>query len=148
MKRNAFLFETQINFAIASDDATIDPQSITELLQLSPNRVHKKGDTWTSKHSGSLCTKPRTVWAIDSESTIREDESISHHIEYFKSILLRKADILKKYKEDGRYELSFWVTIKTNYGGAGIDLAEEELNFFNEFSNRFVVSVSSGRDTL
>ncbi len=73
-----------------------------------------------------------------------EDETLSHHFEYFKKVLLPKAELLRQYKEDKRYELSFWITIRTDDAGFSLDLTEEELNFFNEFSSRLVVSMTAG----
>ena len=37
------------------------------------------------------------MWALKSKSSESEEETISHHIEYFKSTLLSKIEILKKY---------------------------------------------------
>jgi hypothetical protein len=148
MKDGYPLTKTKISFSIVSDDLTIDPVSITETLQLMPSRFHRKGDTFTSKHSGSLCTNLRTVWAIDSEWMIHkdgnDDETLSHNYEYLKEILLPKAEILKRYKIDDRYELGFWITIITEDAGFSLDLTQDELNFFNEFSNRLIVSMTAG----
>jgi len=143
MERDYSVCKTRIGFKIASDDMEIDPASISDCLRLNPSRMHRKGDTWIGKRTGSVCTNARTVWAIDSEWTILEEETVSHHIEYFKSILLPKTDILKRYKEDDNYELSFWITIHTDDAGIGLDLNEDELSFLSDHSNRIHFSVIS-----
>ncbi len=136
MERDFFMYKTQISFGITTDDLSIEPLSITEELQLNPSRMHKKGDTFIGKHTGTMGTKPRTIWAIDSEWICLEEETVSHHIEYFKFILLPKTDILKKYKEDNRFEVGFWIWIETDNAGFGLDLDENEIAFLNDFSNR------------
>lgn len=135
MERDVALFKTQVSFTICSDDIYIDPASITDTLLLTPSRAHRKGDTWISKHSGSLCTHAHTVWSIESEWTTFEDDSVSHHIKYLKNLLLPKAEIVKRYKEDNRYDVSFWIWIETDDTGIGLELTDDELRFLNEFSN-------------
>ncbi len=135
MERDYFLFKTQISFAIASDDATIDLTSISEKLQLTPTRLKKKGDTRVSKCDGRIFKEARNVWAIDSEWTVHEAETVSHHIEYFKKILSSKAEIIQGYKQDSRIDVSFWIWMQTDDAGIGIDLTDDELKFLNELSN-------------
>ena len=135
MERDYFIFKTQVSFGIFSDEE-VDPASISEELQLKPNRSCKKGDTYIGKKTGNIYgTSPRTVWAIDTEWTYHEEETISHHIEYFKSILLPKIDIIKKYKEDKCFDVNFWIFIDSECAGIGLDLKEEELKFFHSLSN-------------
>lgn len=141
MERDYFILKTQVSFAIATDDSDVEPAAITEDLKLTPNRCHKKGEMLIGKHTGTVGIKPRTVWVIDSDWTTHEEETVSHHIAYFKKIFLSRADVLKKYKEDNRFDLSFWITIKTDNVGCSFDLIESELAFFNDFSNRVTISV-------
>jgi hypothetical protein len=145
MERDYFILKTKIGFAIVTDDLDVEPTSITSNLQLNPSRFHKKGDPFISKYSG-LQVRYRTVWEINSEWTVHEEETVSHHIEYFKELLLPKTDILKKYKEDNRFELSFWITIYTDNAGIGLDLNEDEMNFLNNFSNRVHFSMIANDD--
>jgi hypothetical protein len=126
--------KTQIGFGIATDH-DIDPQSITDALQLTPSRTKKRGDIRISKHDGREFIEARTVWAIDSEWTVHEAETVSHHVEYFKKILTPKLEIIRKYKEDDRFDVSFWIWIETNDNGIGFYLNENELAFLNEYSN-------------
>gem|GEM_PF-4937366 len=78
----------------------IDSESITKELSIVPEKSLKKGEQTVSKHSGSIITNPHNLWSIRSKSSELEEETISHHIEYFKSIFLLKAEVLKKFKED------------------------------------------------
>ena len=120
---------------IVTDDSSVDTSLITGTLGLNPSRIHKKGDTRVGTHTGLIGIRPRTVWAMDSEWTIREDETVSHHIEFFKSILLPKFDILKQYKDDNKFELSFWIWIQTDSSGIEISLSEDELAFLEKLAN-------------
>ncbi len=134
MERDNFIYKTHINFSIVSHE--IDPDSITKELNIVPERTFKKGEQTVSKHSGSIITNPHNLWSIGSKSSELEEETISHHIEYFKSIFLSKAEVLKKLKEDARFEVSFWVWIETDNAGIGLDLDEAEMSFLNSISNR------------
>lgn len=148
MGRNYFVFKTQISFKIESDDIEIDPTSITNNLQLNPSRFHRKGDTFIGKNSGSICTHLHTVWTIDSEWTVLKEETVSHHIKYFKEIFLPKIDILRKYKEDERFDVSFWISIETDYAGIGLYMENKEIAFLNDLSNWVHFSFSTNDPSL
>lgn len=139
MERDNFTYKTHINFSIVSHE--IDSESITKELSIVPEKSFKKGEQTVSKHSGSIITNPHNLWSIRSKSSELEEETISHHIEYFKSIFLSKAEVLKKFKEDARYEVTFWIWIETDNAGIGLDLNEEELSFLNRISNRIHLSI-------
>lgn len=134
MERDNFIYKTHCELAIVSDK--ISPDFITEELNIVPEISFKKGDQTVSKHSGSIITKPHNAWALKSKSSELEDETISHHIEHFKSTLISKIEVLKKYKEDARFEVTFWIWIETDNAGIGLDLSENEIAFLNSFSNR------------
>ncbi|MDR3227681.1 MAG: hypothetical protein LBT56_08445, partial [Prevotellaceae bacterium] len=59
------------------------------------------------------------------------------------SILLPKIDILKRYKEDSHFDLSFWIWIETDDAGIGLDLLEDEISFLNSIANRIHFSMIS-----
>ena len=139
MERDYFLFKTHISFGIKTDE--IEPDIITKELSVEPNRFFKKGDVFTSKFSPRIGHREWNIWAVDSEWTILKEETVNHHIEYFKKILLPKANILKKYKEDNRFEVSFWIWIETDNAGFGLDLDERDMTFLNDFSNRVHISL-------
>jgi hypothetical protein len=139
MKRNNFVFKTHIDFGIKSD--VIEPDVITKELNISPSRFYKKGDVFTSKYSPRIGYRQWNIWTIDSKWTILEEETVSHHIEYLKSVLFPKINILKRYKEDKRFELSFWIWIETDNAGIGLDLLEDEISFMNSIANRIHFSL-------
>ena len=139
MKRDSFIYKIHCELAIVSNEIISD--FITTELNITPDRSFKKGDQVVSKHSGSIITKPHNLWAIRSMSSELEDETISHHIEYFMSVFLLKTDILKKYKNDNRFDVTFWIWIETDNAGIGLDLNEIELSFLNSISNRIHFSL-------
>jgi len=141
MESDYFVFKTQVSFAIATDVSEIEPSSITEDLQLNPSRMTKKGDTWIGKRTGCIGMRPRTAWTLDSEWTVLEEETICHHIGYFKTILLPKFDILNRYKEDDRFDVFFLISIHTDDAGIWLDLSDDDLAFLNDFSNRIAISL-------
>lgn len=139
MLSDSFTYKTHISFAITSSD--ISPDIITKELGITPDKTYKKGEQTVSKHSGSIITKPHNVWSIGSKPTSLDKENMDHHIDYLKSILEPKTEILKKYKEDDRFELSFYIWIETDNAGIGFDLFAYEIDFLNSISNRIHFSL-------
>ena len=133
MERNCFIYKTRVSFIITSPD--IDLDTISGELGIFPDRSFRKGDLVTSKHSPRVGREPYSLWAIQSQTYESEDGVISHHIEYLKSILLPKIDVLKRYKEDARFGVAFRIWIQTNDSAIGLDLAESEIAFMNSVSN-------------
>lgn len=145
MKRDNFVIKTQISFGIKSD--TVEPDTITKELNIIPSDTSfKKGDTWESKHDGSKYVRNSNIWRLETEFTVLEEETVSHHIKYFKAIFLSKVDILSRYKEDNRFDVTFWVWIETDNAGIGLDMSEEELSFLNSISNRVHFSIICNRE--
>lgn len=139
MEGDNFIYKTHCELAIVSNE--ISPDFITEELNIVPERSFKKGEQTVSKHSGSMITKPHNLWALKSKPSELEEETVSHHIEYFKSVFLQKVGLLKKYKEDARFEVAFWIWIETDNAGIGFDLNEIELAFLNSICNRIHFSL-------
>jgi len=139
MERDYFTYKTYCELAIVSDEIT--PDFITETLKIVPYRSFRKGDQTVSKHSSSIITKSHNLWALRSEISELEEETVKHHIEYLKTILLPRIDALKKYKIDPRCEVSFWIWIETDNAGIGLDLGEKEFSFLNAISNRIHFSL-------
>ena len=134
MEKDHFTYKTHCEFAITSTEIT--PDTITKELDIAPGRSFKKGDQSISRHSGSVITKIHNLWALQSNPTESEEENITPHINYLKSTLLPKIDILKRYKTDARFEVSFLIWIETNDGGVGFDLRADEMDFLNSIANR------------
>ncbi|MBL0051181.1 MAG: DUF4279 domain-containing protein [Bacteroidetes bacterium] len=116
--------QTHCELAIVSDE--ISPDFLTGELHIVPERTFRKGEQFVSKHSGSIITKPHNLWAIKSKPSELEEETISHHIEYFKSVFSTKIGILKKIKEDTRFEITFWIWIETDNAGIGFVLKRKQ----------------------
>jgi uncharacterized protein DUF4279 len=133
MERDNFIYKSHCQFGIISD--TVSPDEISKLLEITPDKSFKKGEKSISKHSGSVVTKPHNLWSIKSKPSELEKETISHHIEYFISILSPKKKIINKYKEDFRFDVGFWIRIETDNSGIGFDISEKEMSFLNGYSN-------------
>jgi|SRR5690606_14399358 len=145
MKKEYFIYKSYVEFAITSDE--VSPSIITNSLNIMPKRHHKKGDIYVSKNSGSKISRYTNLWAIETEYSEMKEETVSHHIEYFKSIFFSKMDILECYKEDSRFDVTFWIWIETDNAGIGLDLSEEELSFLNSISNRVHFSIICNKET-
>jgi hypothetical protein len=139
MERDHFIFKTHISFSIKSDEIELD--IITRELCIEPSKIFKKGDVFTSDFSPRIGHREWNLWTVDSVWTILKEETVNHHIEYFKEILLPKVDVLKKYKKDNRFEISFWIWIETDDAGFGLDLLENDVAFLNDCSNRIHISL-------
>ncbi|UGU17904.1 DUF4279 domain-containing protein [Sinomicrobium kalidii] len=134
MQSDNFISKSYCEFTITSDSVT--PEELTEMLRILPSHLFKKGDKSVSKHSGSLITKPYNLWAISSKTLLSEEESISPHLEYLRSQLENKMEVLKNLKDDQNLELTFTVWIETDNSGIGLDLTEQEMSFLAGYSNR------------
>ncbi|MGJ1409068.1 DUF4279 domain-containing protein [Sphingobacterium thalpophilum] len=143
MKGDYFIYKTYCELVIVSNE--ISPNYITDNLGVVPTRSFQKGERSVSKHSGSTIIKPHNLWASKSVTTELEEESISQHIDYFRSIFFSKIDLLKKYKEDNRFDVTFWVWIETDNAGIGLGLNEDELDFLNKITNRMSFSITCNR---
>jgi Domain of unknown function (DUF4279) len=139
MERNFFIYKTYCELAIVSND--ICPDNISEELNIVPERHFKKGEQSISKHSGSIITRPHNLWALKSKTSKLGEETISHHIEYFKSTFSSKIEVLKKYKDDIRFEITFWIWVETDNAGIGLDLNQNEIAFLSSISNRIHFSL-------
>lgn len=139
MERDNFIYRTHCELAIVSQE--ISPEFITEDLNIVPERTFRKGEQSVSKHSGSIINKPHNLWALKSKNSELEEETISHHIEYFKSTFSSKIEVLKKYKDDIRFEVTFWIWVETDNAGIGLDLNQNEIAFLNSISNRIHFSL-------
>jgi len=134
MKSDYSLYKSHISFGIISGE--IDPDVFSKELDIKPHRSFKKGEQIISAHSGSIITKPHNLWEIASKPLICEEESLEPHINYIRTMLAGKMNILKQYKHDPRIETIFWIWMETENGGIGIDLIDTDVSFFNEISNR------------
>jgi hypothetical protein len=139
MERDYFIYKTHVSFSIVSEQ--VEPEKIASELRIDPDRSFRKGETSISKHSGSVITKPHNLWQIKSKDTESRDESITHHFEYLKNILLPQMDILKRYKEDSRFELTYWIWIETDNSGIGFNISSDDLTFINQIANHVYFSV-------
>ena len=130
---NYFLFKTRCELIIVSDE--IDVDIITEKLGITPDRFFRKGEQTVSEHSGSIIVRNRNLWAIGTMFSESKNQTISHHIEFFKSMLLPKLGIVQQFKKDPLFEVTFWVWIETDDAGIGLDIQNDELEFLNNIAN-------------
>ena len=133
-------FETHISFSIKTND--VEPSIITKELGIWPDISFIKGDSYASNFSKTIGYREWNLWTIESPWTTLDEETVSHHIKYFKEILLPHAEILKRYKQNNNFELSFFIMIRSYDAGFFLNLPEEEMSFLNKYANRTVVAVS------
>lgn len=139
MKENNFIYKGYCELAIISD--VVSPDVITEELNIFPERSFRKGAKSVSRYSGSTITRPHNLWALQSMPIETYEETIKPHLDYLKSMFQLKLEVLKKYKNDSRFEVSFWIWIQTDNSGIGFDLDEEHLDFLNAITNRIHFSL-------
>jgi hypothetical protein len=138
MEEDYFKNKSHLEFAISSNEIT--PEIISKELGITPTRFFHKGDLVTSKHSHTVAERQNNLWALRSPDIISEKESITPHINFIKSILQNKMELLEGYKNDTRTNLTFWIWIETEDAGYGFDLSDEEITFLNRISNRVSIS--------
>ena len=127
-------YKSYCELVITSD--TVVPNTITDITGVKPNRSFRKGDSFTSKRSGSEGIRRHNLWAVKSKEITTEEDDILMHIDYFKKVFEDKIEGIKKLKEEPHTELSFWVWIESKEVGVGLDIPESELNFINSICSR------------
>ena len=113
----------------------VEPHIISQELGILSSRQQVKREEFSSKHSGTKGRRFQNLWAIRSEEVISEEEDISPHITFFKSILDSQIHTLKSYKSDDRFVVTFQIWIESENGGIGIELSEAETYFLNQISS-------------
>lgn len=138
-EKELFSYKSHCELIITSKE--VIPDSITEKLSIVPTRQYHLGQEFSSKHSGTKGKRFQNLWAIKSETINLEEESISQHVSFFKSLLKNKTEVLADYKTNENTEVTFWVWIETDNASFGFDLDETEMFFINSISNRVHFSV-------
>ena len=141
MENDFFSNRIYCELAIVSD--TISPEQLTRNLNVLPDRLFSKGDTFKSKHSGSVITRPYNLWAVSSNVTISDKQDIRPHILYLKALFGDNFDRLIKLKEDDSLELTLWFWFETEDAGVGFDIDESEMAFVCSIANKVNFSVIS-----
>lgn len=139
MEKHYFSNKIYCELTIVSD--TTSPEQITKMLDINSHRSFSKGDTYKSKHSGSLITRPHNLWAVSSKEAISEEQDITSHILQLKSLLDRGINGLKELKKDDNVELTLTLWFETEDAGIGIDIFESEISFILDIANRIHISV-------
>ena len=139
MAKNHFSNKIWCEFIITSD--TINPEKLTKKLKVEPHRYFAKGDTYKSKHTGSLITRPHNLWAISSGINISVEQDITSHILELKLLLKDSIDELKKLKKSDDVEITLWLWFETEDAGIGIDILEPEIAFIYSITNRLHFSM-------
>lgn len=139
MDTENFVYKSYCELVIVSKE--ISPEIISEELDIPFSRGFRKGDQNVSEHSGSIIIKPHNLWALRSDAYESCEETISCHIDFFKSVLKRKLNILERFKNDTRYDITFFVWIETDNSGIGLSLDEDQITFINSFSNEIRLSL-------
>ena len=136
---NNLNYKIHCELILVSDNITSD--KVSELMEIEPYRAYNKGESFQSKKSGTKGKRHNSLWAIKTEPIMTEEEDISSHVLYFKTLLENKIEKIKKLKVDPKNEISSWIWIETNAGGAGFEIPETDLKFINDISNRLSVSI-------
>lgn len=139
MNKNSFYFKSECELIIVSNE--IKPNFITNEIGIEPTRSFIKGEKSVSKASGSIIVKPHNLWALKSNPTKLYDETIQHHVEYFRLVLSSKINFLNMYKQDPLFDVVFWFFVTTDNGGIGLDFNSIDLEFLNSISNRLHFSL-------
>jgi len=139
-------YKSYCELVITSD--TVIPNTITNITGVKPNRSFQKGDSFTSKRSGSEGIRRHNLWAAKSNDITTEEDDILMHIDYFKKLFEGKIEGIKKLKEESGTEISFWIWIESKEVGIGLDIPESELNFINSICNRLHFSFIGSCDKI
>ena len=128
--------KTYCSFGIKAFQINCD--LITQDLNINPTSSYNKGEKVVLKNGG-IRERAFSVWKVESPPIISSEGIIDQHLSFFKELLSFKIDLLSKYKNSPDFEVSFYISIKTEDVGAGVDLYNEDLLFFYQICNRVTV---------
>lgn len=134
-----FLFKVYSEYSITSDQ--LNATEISSILHIDPDRLFEKGESYISKKSGSLITRPHTLWSIRSKESITFDVDIDAHLTYIYSILESQLDGLSDLKNKHSCERVLWIWIETDDAGAGIDITSQTFTALNSVVDRYHFTV-------
>ncbi|MDQ1087524.1 DUF4279 domain-containing protein [Siphonobacter sp. SORGH_AS_1065] len=136
-----FLTEISCEFIITSNQ--LSHHQITSLLNIQPTRAFNKGETSVSKHSGSILTRPHTLWAFKTEVLRSEwiDPSMSQHLTLLTSIFAAKQSLLEELKDRFECERCLFIWINTEESGLGMDIKSSDLSIINSLVDHWHFTV-------
>jgi len=94
-----------------------------------------------SSHSGSLITKPSHLWAVASPKLESPNEDIDKHLDYLRARVERRRSAFVALKDDPHSEVTLWIWLETDDGGAGLELTDSQAQFWGSICNRIHFSV-------
>jgi len=141
-----FLVKSHCELAITSQK--IDAETMKSGLNVEPFCAYSKGDPFFIKVTGHVANRFQSLWAVRSETIVSENEDITPHLLYFRSLLDSKMDQLSIFICDPLCDVSFWIWIETEDAGIGIDLSEDDLAFIKSISNRVHLSIIANRKII
>ena len=77
----------------------LDPQSISESLQLTPTQQHKRGEANTSSSGREYGKFAESLWALDSP--LNSESSVDSHVKSLVAELAGKEHLVARFNEDG-----------------------------------------------
>lgn len=136
--------------------------NVAEELQIKPTLSYKMGEIYYSKR-GLPRLRSNHLWLLMSDIKLckkevsmgySKEERVKHTlINKLKKILIKKKKILRKYKEDTRFNSEFWICMhedqgsdKTYYNLITLDLRPSEIEFLTEIANRVHFSLFPYQD--
>lgn len=134
MNKNNFKYKSYCELTVISESKPLD--YISNDLGIKADRSFRKGDQSVSKHSGSIITKPHHLWAIKTDTTVLETESVSHHISSLQKRLTPAFSILTKFKMDKELNISFLLWLETDNAGIAFNIKADELAFISAISHQ------------
>ena len=146
MKEDMFVYKSYCELIITSD--TVSSDEVSNELDIVPHRKFNKGDEVTLKHTGRIVKRINNLWAIRSNVIVSNDEDISDHIKYLRTLLKSNMNVLREYKRNPALEVVIWVWIETDNAGIGFQFKEDELTFFNEIANRVQFSIITNKASI
>ncbi len=107
--------KTKVTFRILGDE--LDPNEVTNSLQIQPTRAYAKEEEYNSK-SGQTLRRPTGHWSISSEGFV-DSTSTEAHARYLLNILEPSIDAIANYLNNPCFRTSiiFWWEATDEHGG-------------------------------
>ena len=126
-----YLFKISCEVGVTSSEISVE--EITEKLGVSPHRFFRKGEEFSSRHSGTKGVRGYNLWAVSSSERIFKYENVRPAIKELRKILggKKRERALLELKNDKRCDVSMFIRVETDDAGIGMDVLEDEIAFLN-----------------
>src|SRR5208283_493742 len=136
--------ESRVSLRVVGDE--LEPSEVTGLLNLEPDRCHRRGDLVTSRASAK---RKSGYWSIQSARHVSPKSDVGEHVAWLMQRVGEKSAELSMFRSKG-WIVDIWVTVfaPEGYGGVTIssDLVRDIAGLAVDLNFSFYGDVEAGEE--